>query len=68
MVRLHHRGEQPRNAHPDPGRLGLDLNGWVGTDANGYRFGPELLSATEEGKWVSYVYQNPERDSITPKT
>ena len=52
--------------HPDAHRLGLDLNGWVGTDANGYNFGPEMLSATEEGKWVSYVYQNPERGSITP--
>ena len=47
-------------AHPEPGRLGLDLNGWVGIDANGYRFGPEMLSATEDGKWVSYVYRNPE--------
>ena len=25
--------------HPDPERLGLDLKGWVGTDANGYEFG-----------------------------
>ena len=30
-------------AHPDPGRLGLDLKGWVGIDANGYNFGPEML-------------------------
>ena len=52
--------------HPDAHRLGLDLKGWVGTDANGYRFGPEMLSATEEGKWVSYVYQNPESGSISP--
>ena len=50
--------------HPDPGRLGLDLKGWVGTDANGYEFGPEMLSATEEGKWVSYVYRNPESGGI----
>ena len=40
-------------SQPDSGRLGLDLNGWVGIDANGYRFGPEMLSATEDGKWVS---------------
>ena len=32
----------------------------MGTDANGYNFGPDMLSVTEEGKWVSYVYQNPE--------
>ena len=51
-------------AHPDPGRLGLDLNGWVGTDANGYEFGPAMLSADEQGKWVSYVYRNPESGGI----
>jgi len=44
--------------------LGLDLNGWVGTDANGYEFGPEMLAAMEEGKWVSYVYRNPESGGI----
>ena len=53
-------------AHPDPNRRGLDLKGWVGTDANGYEFGPEMLSATEEGKWVSYVYQNPEGGRMSP--
>lgn len=46
--------------HYDPDRRGLDLNGWVGTDVNGYKFGPEMLSATEDGKWVPYVYGNPE--------
>ncbi len=51
-------------AHPDPGRLGLDLKGWVGTDANGYEFGPAMLSAGEEGMWVSYVYRNPESGGI----
>ena len=51
-------------AHPDPGRIGLDLRGWAGTDANGYEFGPQMLSATEEGKWVSYVYKNPESGDI----
>ena len=50
--------------HPDAHRLGLDLNGWVGTDANGYNFGRDVLSATEEGKWVSHVYQNPESVGI----
>ncbi len=51
-------------AHPDPERRGLDVKGWVGTDANGYEFGPEMLAATEEGKWVSYVYRNPESGGI----
>ena len=50
--------------HPDPERRGLDLNGWVGTDANGYEFGPEMLAADEGGKWVSYVYRNPESGGI----
>jgi len=50
--------------HPDPERRGLDVKGWVGTDANGYEFGPEMLAATEEGKWVSYVYRNPESGGI----
>ena len=50
--------------HPDPERRGLDLKGWVGTDANGYEFGPEMLAATEDGKWVSYVYRNPESGGI----
>ena len=50
--------------HPDPQRLGLDVKGYVGTDANGYNFGPDMLSATEDGKWVSYVYQNPESGSL----
>ena len=53
-------------AHPDPDRVGLDLKGWVGTDANGYNFGPEMLSASASGKWVSYVYQNPESGDVTP--
>ena len=47
-------------AHPDPQRVGLDVNGWVGTDTNGYNFAPEMLSATEEGRWVTYVFANPE--------
>ena len=50
--------------HPDAHRLGLDVKRWVGTDANGYNFGPDMLSATEDGKWVSYVYKNPESGGI----
>ena len=50
--------------HPDPRRRGLDLKGWVGTDANGYNFGPDMSSATEKGKWVSYVYRNPESGGL----
>ena len=50
--------------HPDAHRLGLDLKGWVTLDATGYDFGPDMLSATENGKWVSYVYRNPESRGI----
>ena len=50
--------------HYNPLLLGLDLNGPLGTDANGYNFGPEMLSAAEEGKWVTYVYWNPESGSV----
>ena len=50
--------------HPDPERRGLDMKAWVGTDANSYEFGPEMLSADEDGKWVTYVYRNPESGGI----
>ena len=52
--------------HYDPLLIGEDLNGPIGTDANGYNFAPEMLAATEDGKWVSYVYQNPERTNFSP--
>ena len=51
-------------AHPDPLRLGLDLNGPVGTDINGYVFGADMLTATEDGKWVPYVYVNPAEGTL----
>ena len=50
--------------HYDAGRRGLNLNDWVGTDLNGYRFGPQMLAADENGRWVPYVYTNPERGSL----
>ena len=50
--------------HHDPTRLGEDMNGWVGTDINGYSFGPEMLAATEAGRWVPYVYVNPAEGSL----
>ena len=53
--------------HYDASRLGLDLNGWVGTDTNGYNFGTEMLTATEDGRWVSYVYNNPEVTGLDPE-
>ena len=50
--------------HYVPDRRGLDVNGWVGTDINGYRFGTELLAATEAGRWVPYVYVNPAASTL----
>ena len=47
------------NAHV----LGENLNDPLGTDANGYNFGPGMLTATEDGAWVSYVYNNPASDN-----
>ena len=40
------------------------MKGWVGTDANGYNFGPDMPSATSEGKRVSYVFRNPESGGV----
>ena len=46
-------------AHYDNERLGRDANDPIYSDINGYFYGPDLLSATEEGKWVGYAFQNP---------
>ena len=46
-------------AHYQPERVGQSLHGWIGTDINGYEFGPEMMSADHNGKWVPYVYTNP---------
>ena len=51
--------------HYDAHLLGEDLKGPVGIDANGYNFGAEMVSATDRGKWVSYVYRNPETGVVS---
>ena len=52
-------GEDARTiAHYLHERIGLDPS--VRVDSTGYFYGDDILSATEEGKWVSYVYRNPE--------
>ncbi len=49
-------------AHPTvKDNIGRSLDEVLGADINGYRFGEEMLSATEEGKWVDYSYLNPAR-------
>ena len=50
--------------HHNSHLLGEDLEGPIGTDVNGYNFGPDMLSADEEGRWVSYVYRNPETSAL----
>lgn len=51
-------GEDGRTiAHHLNERIGLDPS--VRVDSTGYFYGDDVLSATEAGKWVSYVYSNP---------
>ena len=45
--------------HYDETRRGHNLSGWIGTDVNGFAFGEQMLTATENGKWVPYFYVNP---------
>ena len=52
--------------HYDAHLIGHDLKGPVGTDAEGYNFGPDMLAATEEGQWVSFVFANPESELTEP--
>ena len=47
-----------------PENVGLTVTEPLGIDANGYDFGAALLAATEQGGWVSYVYENPTRGNF----
>ena len=51
-------------AHYDPDIVGMDLNGPIGTDIAGYNFGAEMLEATSDGRWVSYVFNNPDSGDL----
>ena len=44
-------------AHPNPKYLGRDPS--LRIDATGYFYGDDLLGATEAGRWVDYVLENP---------
>ena len=46
-------------AHSNPDMLGEDMKGDLGVDATGHRYSDLLLSATEKGLWVDYVFNNP---------
>ena len=43
--------------------IGQDIKGPLGTDITGYNFGVDMLAATEDGRWVDYVYINPANDN-----
>ena len=45
-------------AHPNPDFVGANLLDETGIDITGYRHGAEIASATEEGKWVDYIFLN----------
>ena len=47
-----------------PENVGLFVRKPLGVDANGYDFGTDMLAATEQGSWVSYVYENPARGNL----
>ena len=46
-------------AHANQDLLGMDLKGDLGVDSTGYRYGDVMLGATEQGRWVDYVFLNP---------
>ncbi len=45
-------------AHPNPDVVGANLLDETGVDITGYRHGEVIAGATEEGKWVDYIYLN----------
>lgn len=47
-------------AHTNQALLGRDLQGDLGVDVTGYRFGDAILGATEQGLWVDYFFFNPD--------
>ena len=59
-------GEDGRTiAHFRPELIGRDPA--LRVDVTGYFYGDDLLSATEKGKWVSFVFYNPNTDEETLK-
>ena len=43
-----------------PANIGLSLFGGLGVDSTGYAFGPHMAAATGSGRWISYVFLNPQ--------
>lgn len=52
-------------AHYRPESVGRDPAERM--DADGYFYGDDILSATDAGKWVSYVHDKPDTGEITRK-
>ena len=52
-------------SHHNPKFIGRDPS--LRVDATGYFYGDDLLGATEEGRWVDYVLENPESDQDQQK-
>ena len=52
-------------AHYRPESVGRDPA--LRVDASGYFYGDDILSATEAGKWVSYVHDKPDTGEVTRK-
>ena len=47
-------------AHYNPAIRGESLLGPIGTDVTGHEFGPAMVAAGEDGRWVTYVFLNPD--------
>ena len=52
-------------AHHNPDFRNRDPS--LRVDATGYFYGDELLGATEEGRWVDYIFLNPDTGEETQK-
>ena len=52
-------------AHPDPIFIGYNTRESV--DATGYAHGIEIMSADENGKWVTYAWIHPETNELHEK-
>ena len=46
--------------HYDANARGQSITGPIGTDVTGYEFGAAMLATDEAGRWVTYVFNNPE--------
>ena len=52
-------------AHFNPEMIGRDPA--LRVDSTGYFYGDDILGATEEGRWISYVFTNPDTGEETRK-